>query len=814
MPALPLPSLPKRASEPRCIRWFEEISLSDLPEVGGKNAGLGELRRGLREEGVRIPDGFVVTSAAYRMFVSENELEPKLRSILEGLDPHDISALTKAGLRCRELVLGAKLSQKLAAEIASAYQVLKSRYPDLGSVAVRSSATSEDLPSASFAGLHDSFLNVSSVDSLLDRCKRCFASLFTDRAISYRIERGFDHYAVSLSVGVQRMVRSDQGASGVIFTLDTESGFRDVVLIESVFGLGEGIVKGLITPDEFGIFKTTLKTGFVPIIRRSVPFKGLKLVYDDSESGAVKRELLGATEGSRPSLDDGDIITLARWACAIEEHFQHHYGAHTPMDIEWAKDGTNNKLYVVQARPETVHARRRTEEFKEYTLKVVTEEPLVRGISVGASIAAGPVRYVRSVDDLNLIRPGDVLLAERTEPDWEPAMKKAVAIVTDHGGRTCHAAIVSREIGIPAVVGTGEATKVLIDGQLITVTCAEGSVGLVYPGALPFESRDIDLSKLPSTKTRTLLNLADPARAFRLSALPAHGVGLLRVEFIISEQIGIHPLALLEPERITNSLHAARIKELTKSYIDPSLFFVERLAEGIGTIAAAFYPREVIVRFSDFKSNEYGSLIGGRDFEPIEDNPMLGFRGASRYYHPRYRKGFALECSAIRKVRTEFGLTNVKVMIPFCRTLDEAQRVITELASNGLFQGEVGFEVYMMCEIPSNVILAAEFAQIFSGFSIGSNDLTQLILGVDRDSEIVAPLFDERNKAVTKMIKTVIREARRAGRKIGICGQAPSDFPEFTRLLVAEGIDSISFNPDSFIKGVATIAATEQSSCM
>jgi pyruvate,water dikinase len=587
-----------------------------------------------------------------------------------------------------------------------------------------------------------------------------------------------------------------------------------VVLIESVFGLGEGIVKGIITPDEFCIFKPTLRTGFAPIIRRSVALKELKLVYDENESGSVKRAALGVSDGARPSLNDDDIITLARWACAIEEHFQHHYGAHTPMDIEWAKDGINRNLYVVQARPETVHARRQTEEFKEYTLKVETEKPLLHGISVGASIASGPVRYVRSGSDLTSIRPGDVLLAERTEPDWEPAMRKASAIVTNHGGRTCHAAIVSREIGIPAVVGTGDATRILKDGQFVTVTCAEGSVGFVYPGALPFESRVIDLAKLPKTRTRTLLNLANPARAFRLSALPAHGVGLLRIEFIISEQIGIHPLALLEPERITNSADAARIKELTASHLDPSHFFVERLAEGIGTIAAAFYPREVIVRFSDFKSNEYGNLIGGKDFEPCEDNPMLGFRGASRYYHPRYRKAFALECSAIRKVRSDFGLTNVKVMIPFCRTLDEAQRVITELSSNGLFQGEVGFEVYMMCEIPSNIILAAEFAQIFSGFSIGSNDLTQLILGVDRDSEIVAPLFDERNKAVTTMIKTVIREARRAGRKIGICGQAPSDFPEFTRLLVAEGIDSISFNPDSFIKGVATIAEAEQSSLM
>jgi pyruvate,water dikinase len=584
------------------------------------------------------------------------------------------------------------------------------------------------------------------------------------------------------------------------------------VLIESVFGLGEGIVKGLITPDEFCVFKTTLRTGFTPIIRRAVPLKELKLVNDDSQSGVVKRVALDPSDGARPSLDDAEIIALARWACAIEEHFQHHYGAHTPMDIEWAKDGINKNLYVVQARPETVHARRPAEEFREYWLKGEPGEPLLRGISVGAAIASGPVRHVYSASDLTSIRQGDVLLAERTEPDWEPAMKKAAAIVTDHGGRTCHAAIVSREIGIPAVVGTGKATRLLKEGQLITVTCAEGSTGLVYPGGLPFESRRIDLTKLPTTKTRTLLNLADPARAFNLSALPSHGVGLLRIEFIISEHIGIHPLALLEPELITDSSHAARIRDLTKNYIDPSHFFVERLAEGIGTIAAAFYPREVVVRFSDFKSNEYANLTGGRSFEPLEDNPMLGFRGASRYYHPRYRKGFALECNAVRKVRADFGLTNVKVMIPFCRTLDEAQRVITELSSNGLFQGEVGFEVYVMCEIPSNVILAAEFAQIFSGFSIGSNDLTQLVLGVDRDSEIVAPLFDERNKAVTTMIKTVIREARRAGRKIGICGQAPSDFPEFTRLLVAEGIDSISFSPDSFIKGLATIAEAEQSS--
>lgn len=798
----------------RFIRWYSEVGLEDIALVGGKNAGLGELMRGVSSAGARVPDGFIVTTAAFQAMIEENGLLAPLHQALDVLDPRDIPALTKAGAACRSVILAASLPPAVARAIRLGYRAFSERHGSNIAMAVRSSATAEDLPAASFAGLHDSFLNIQGEEGLLNACMSCFASLFTDRAISYRIERGFDHFSVRLAVGVQEMVHSESASSGVMFTLDTESGFRDVVLIDSAYGLGEGIVKGVVTPDEFCVFKPTLNAGYIPIVRRSVAHKELKLVYSPDVPGAVCSVNVSDEIQDLPSLEDTEILSLARWACAIEEHFQHHLGVETPMDIEWAKDGNTKQIFIVQARPETVHAGRKPLELRQYILKLPPQEPLLVGISVGNSVASGKVRLVHTPAELHLVQDGEILVAPRTEPDWEPAMKKTAGIITDLGGRTCHAAIVSREMGIPAIVGCGAATRTLHPGQQVTVSCAQGSTGVVYEGWVPHEVRVVKIEELPRPKTKVLLTLADPAQAFHLAQLPADGVGLLRIEFIISAQIGIHPLALLELDKVSDRATRESILERTSGYLNPAQYFIDRLAEGIGTIAAAFYPREVIVRFSDFKTNEYAGLLGGLDFEPTEENPMLGFRGASRYYHPRYRKGFALECAAIQKARGQFGLSNIKVMIPFCRTIEEAQRVLSELSANGLFAEEPGFEIYVMCEVPSNVILAAEFAEIFAGFSIGSNDLTQLTLGVDRDSEIVAPLFDERNKAVVTLVRSVIREARRRRKKIGICGQAPSDYPEFIKLLVDEGIDSISLSPDAFLSGLKAIAEAERPAVM
>lgn len=793
---------------PRFIRWFRDISLADVALVGGKNASLGELYRELTPAGIRVPDGFAVTAQAYRHFLSAGGLGDEIKQTLVGLDTHDLTDLASRGRRLRESILSRPLPGDLSAEIASAYAELCRECGADTDTAVRSSATAEDLPTASFAGQQESYLNVRGERAVLDACRACIASLFTDRAISYRVDKGFDHLAVALSVGVQKMVRSDLGAAGVLFTLDTESGFPDVVLISSGYGLGESVVKGRIDPDEWLVFKPTLKTGHRPILKRAVGAKQEKLIY--ASRGASTRAVpVPAEDRARLSLSDEEVLTLARWGCLIEDHYTRKAGRPSPMDIEWAKDGRTGELFILQARPETVHAFARRTVRDVYTLgqKGVV---LLEGRSVGERIGAGPVRVVKDVESLAEFRPGEVLVADMTDPDWEPTMKAAAAIVTNRGGRTCHAAIVSREIGVPCVVGTGSATSVVKNGRQVTVSCAEGEMGIVYDGLLEYTRREIDLGRLARPKTKVMVNIGNPDQVFALSALPCDGVGLARLEFIISGSIQVHPLALVHFDQLPEGAPKQRIVELTRNHPDRPSYFVEKLAEGVGRIASAFYPREVIVRLSDFKSNEYAGLVGGESFEPKEENPMIGFRGASRYYDPRYRDGFLLECRAMKLVRDEMGLTNVKLMVPFCRTVEEGRRVLEVMAGAGLRRGENGLEVYVMCEIPSNVILTEEFAEVFDGFSIGSNDLTQLTLGLDRDSEIVAHLFDERNPAVKKLIADVIRRARACGRKVGICGQAPSDYPEFARFLVQCGIDSISLNPDSVIKTTEEILEMER----
>jgi len=790
------------------IRWFEELGLADVATVGGKNASLGELYRALVPRGVPVPDGFAVTAAAYRAFLASAGLEPVIAGTLSGLDVRDVDDLRRRARFVRHAILGATLPAELCRAITAAYDQLAGARGEAQDVAVRSSATAEDLPEASFAGQQESFLNVHGHGALLDACKRCFASLFTDRAISYRAARGFDHRAVALSIGVQRMVRADLGAAGVMFSIDTETGFPDVVQIEASWGLGENVVQGTVTPDQYCVFKPTLAGGFRPILRRRLGSKESKIVYDAGGTKGVRSVPVAAEERVRFVLADDDVLTLARWACLIEEHYGALRGQPTPMDVEWAKDGISGQLYVVQARPETVEARKPRDVLETHRLTGEGRR-LASGRSVGARIGQGRARIVRHLDELAEFRDGEVLVTDKTDPDWEPVLKKAAAVVTNRGGRTCHAAIVARELGIPAVVGTGDATEAVRGGDEVTVSCAEGEEGFVYAGLLPFTVERTELATLARPRTKIMMNVGNPDEAFALSRIPNDGVGLAREEFIISSSIGMHPLALLEPERL-DAAKRAEIERRTAGAADKPQFFVDTLAEGVATIAAAFYPKDVIVRLSDFKSNEYASLVGGTRFEPVEENPMLGFRGASRYYDPRYRAGFALECRAMRKVRDDMGLTNVKLMIPFCRTVGEAERVLAELAANGLRRGEGGLEVYVMCEIPSNAICATAFAAVFDGFSIGSNDLTQLVLGVDRDSEIVAHVFDERDPAVQTLIAGVIRDAKASGRKIGICGQAPSDHPEFARFLVEQGIDSISLNPDAVLKTTLVVLDAER----
>ncbi len=789
------------------IKKFSEIGIDDIPQVGGKNASLGEMFRELSTKGVKVPDGFAITAAGYWHFLRETGLDKEINKQLVDLDAKNLAELQKRGAKIRDAVVSATLPDDLQLEIVAAYDDLGKRSSESASVAVRSSATAEDLPEASFAGAQETFLNIRGHDALLRACLRCFASLFTDRAISYRADKGFAHEKVGLSIGVERMVHSDLASSGVMFTIDTESGFRDVVLINAAYGLGENIVKGSINPDEIYVFKPTLKAGFRPILQKILGSKEFKLVYDTGVE-SVKNVPVPIEDRHRFSISDDEIIQLARWACIIEEHYSAKRGRPTPMDIEWAKDGQTGELFIVQARPETVESRKDANLIELYRLKS-RGRVLMTGRSVGTKIAHGKARVIKTAQHLDEFRDGEVLVAEKTDPDWEPIMKKAAAIITNRGGRTCHAAIVSRELGVPAIVGTEDATKTLKTGQIVTVSCAEGDVGFVYEGELPFEVERTDLKTLARPRTKIMMNVANPEAALGLSFIPNDGVGLAREEFIITSYIKIHPLALVDYAKIDDQEVRIEIDKLTVGYADKPQFFVDKLAQGVAMIAAAFYPKDVIVRLSDFKTNEYANLIGGRAYEPTEENPMLGFRGASRYYNPRYQAGFVLECRAMKKVREEMGLKNVKLMVPFCRTVDEGRKVIAEMAKHGLKRGQDDLEIYVMCEIPSNVILAEEFATIFDGFSIGSNDLTQLILGVDRDSEIVAEIFDERNPAVKKMIAEVIAVCRRKGRKIGICGQAPSDYPDFAQFLVEQKIDSISLNPDTVLKTTLAILEKE-----
>jgi pyruvate,water dikinase len=803
----------EHSSTSRLVVPLGEVGLAAIPEVGGKNASLGEMIRALQSQGVRVPNGFATTASAYRQFLQANGLAPQLDRELSGLDGSDLEALQAAGRACRSMVLAATLPEALVEAIVGAYRAMADAQGRPPAVAVRSSATAEDLPEASFAGQQETFLHVEGETALLDACRRCYASLFTDRAISYRQHNGFRHDEVALSIGVQRMVRSDLAAAGVMFTLDTETGFRDVVLLTAAYGLGENVVQGAVNPDEWLIHKPTLEQGFAPILSRRLGSKALRMVYGDGQPGegpAVRNETVAEAERQRFAIDDGDALTLARWACLIERHYSQHRGTPTPMDLEWAKDGLTGELFILQARPETVQSRRGGAVLRSWHLLADGGEPIVTGRAIGGSVSAGLARVIQDPSEIDRFRPGELLITRRTDPDWEPILKKAKGVVTDQGGRTCHAAIIAREMGITAIVGTGDATSRIHDGEPITVSCCEGDEGQVYRGLLDFEVQEQQLDNLPSTRTQVLMNVGNPEEAFQLAAIPCDGVGLARLEFIIANQIKVHPLALLTPERIASDQEREEIAQLTRHYPTPGEYYVDLLSQGMARIAAAFYPRPVILRFSDFKSNEYARLLGGAAFEPREENPMIGWRGASRYVSAAFREAFALECQALRRVRDTMGLTNVIPMIPFCRTPEEADRVLAEMARQGLVRGEGGLQVYVMCELPSNVVAADAFAERFDGFSIGSNDLTQLTLGLDRDSTLVADLFDERHPAVKALIRMAVEGAHRNGRKIGICGQAPSDYPEFARFLVELGIDSISLNPDAVLSTRLRIAEIEQ----
>jgi pyruvate,water dikinase len=791
------------------VRWFGELGIDDVAEVGGKNASLGELYRELTGRNVNVPNGFALTAAAYRDTLTEAGAWDALEEALAGLDKSDVAELALRGRRAREIVYGAPLPDAVRDQVVAAYRTLEDQYGHELSVAIRSSATAEDLPTASFAGQHESYLNVHGAERVLEACRRCFASLFTDRAISYRVDQGFDHLSIALSVGVMKMVRSDLASSGVLFTLDTESGFRDVVFITGAYGLGENVVQGVVDPDEFYVHKPTYEAGHRAVLRRKLGRKQVRMVYAQSRGGQTTTNVPTPEEDrQRFCLTDDEVLTLAGYGIEVEKHYGQHAGHPMPMDIEWAKDGVDGQLYLLQARPETVASQHETTIMREYRVRPETP-PLVEGRSVGSSVAVGSVRVVKTTEELARFRPGQVLVADTTTPDWEPVMKTAAAIVTNRGGRTCHAAIVARELGIAAVVGAEGATETLVDGRLVTVSCAQGDVGYVYPGEVPYDVEDVDYGEAAETNTDIMVNIGNPDLAFQMASLPVDGVGLARMEFIISESIRAHPMALLNPEAVDDLEERKLILEMIGGYENGAAYFVERLAEGVGTIAAAFYPRPVIVRMSDFKSNEYASLIGGQGFEPVEANPMIGFRGASRYAHPSYRDGFAMECAAMKRARDEMGLTNIKLMIPFCRRVDEGERVLEVMADNGLRRGENGLEVYVMCEIPNNVVQVDAFSTIFDGFSIGSNDLTQLVLGVDRDSELVAFDFDERDEGVVEMIRQAVAGAHRNGRHIGICGQGPSDFPDLARRLVEFGIDSISLNPDTIVRTRTIVANVE-----
>ncbi|MBD2180152.1 phosphoenolpyruvate synthase [Planktothrix sp. FACHB-1355] len=799
---------PRFSKEQSLILWFDEVGIVDVPLVGGKNASLGEMIRQLTHKGVNVPNGFATTAYAYRYFIQAAGLEEKLRELFADLDVEDVNNLQERGKKARSLLLHTPFPKELRGAIALAYQKMCDRYGADTEVAVRSSATAEDLPDASFAGQQETYLNIQSVESVIGACHKCFASLFTDRAISYRHARGFDHFSVALSVGIQKMVRSDLASSGVMFSIDTETGFKNSALITAAFGLGENVVQGAVNPDEYLVFKPTLKDGYRPIIDKRLGSKEYRLVCDVGGCKQMKNERVPSTLQNQFALEDDEILQLARWACIIEDHYSDVRGIYTPMDIEWAKDGLSNELFIVQARPETVQSQKSQNIIRSYELQQ-SSKILVTGRSVGEAIGQGKVRVMLDVRKIDLFQQGEVLVTDKTDPDWEPIMKKASAIITNKGGRTCHAAIIAREMGIPAIVGCGDATDLLRTGQEVTVSCAEGEEGKVYQGLLPFEVKEVALENLPRTQTKIMMNVGNPEEAFRLSALPNDGVGLARLEFIIANHIKAHPLALIHFDELENDEIKVPLAKLTASYEDKPQYFVDKLAQGVARIAAAFYPKPVVVRMSDFKSNEYANLLGGQQFEPKEENPMLSWRGASRYYDPKYRDAYALECQALKRVRDEMGLTNVIPMIPFCRTPEEGRKVLAEMAKHGLERGVNGLQVYVMCELPSNVIMADEFSEVFDGFSIGSNDLTQLTLGLDRDSGLVAHIFDERNEAVKRMVKMAIESAKRNDRKIGICGQGPSDYPEFARFLVELGIDSMSLNPDSVLKTLLMVAEVE-----
>jgi pyruvate, water dikinase len=804
------------------ILLFKETGIKDIELVGGKNASLGEMFRNLRKKGIRVPDGFSITAQAFRYFITENKLDGEIKNILKGLNTGNMRNLAERGYRIRQAILSAEFPIDLRNQIVEAYSKLSKEYSPHRSfrinwdkadhtnhfaggvdVAVRSSATAEDLVDASFAGQQESYLNVTGEYQLLESIKKCFSSLFTDRAISYRVDKGFDQLSIALSVGVQKMVRSDEAASGVMFTIDTESGFQDAIIINGSYGLGENIVKGKVNPDEFIVHKPTLQKGFKSIIGKKMGSKENKLIYSIGGTSSTQDKLVSQEDRRKFCLTDDEALELARWGLLIEEHYK------KPMDIEWAKDGRENKLYIVQARPETVQSQKKKSVLEEYILKDKSKILCV-GAAVGGKIGAGKANVIKDIAKIADFQKGEVLVTEMTDPDWEPIMKIASAIVTNSGGRTSHAAIVSRELGIPCIVGTSNATTAIKDKKPVTISCAEGEEGKVYEGLLKFEIKSTNLKNIKKPKTKIMMNVGNPDQAFDLSFIPNDGVGLAREEFIITEYIKVHPMALVHFDRVKDKDVRKKINELTQGYKSKEEFFVEKLAEGIGRICAAFWPKDVIVRMSDFKTNEYATLIGGKDFEPAEENPMIGWRGASRYYDDDYKEGFRLECLAFEKVREEMGLINLKAMIPFCRTIEEGKKVLAEMEKYGLERGKNGLQVYVMCEIPSNVILAKEFSKIFDGFSIGSNDLTQLTLGVDRDSAKVAHVYDERNEAVKELIRQVIEKAHKARRKVGICGQAPSDFLDFAKFLVTEKIDSISLNPDTVIKTTIEIGKMEK----
>jgi pyruvate,water dikinase len=818
------------SKEQALVLWFEDVGIVDVPLVGGKNASLGEMIRQLTAKGVRVPTGFATTAYAYRYFIKEAGLEEKLRELFSDLDVEDMNNLRVRGKQARSLILNTPFPEDLRTAIAESYLKLCERYgvtaefcdrfePEYQEeckeksqavdVAVRSSATAEDLPDASFAGQQETYLNVYGVLDVLDACHRCFASIFTDRAISYRTVKGFDHFDVALSVGVQKMVRSDLASSGVMFSIDTETGFKNAALVTAAYGLGENVVQGAVNPDEYFVFKPTLKDGYRPILEKRLGSKEIKMIYDIGGTKLTKNVPVSEPEQVKYAINDEEILQLARWGCIIEDHYSEVRGVYTPMDIEWAKDGETGELYIVQARPETVQSQKSKSVLKSYQLKG-TSEVAVTGRAVGEMIGQGKAKVILDVHKIDEFEPGEVLVTNKTDPDWEPIMKRASAIVTNQGGRTCHAAIIAREMGIPAIVGCGDATGVLKSGQEVTVSCSEGEEGRVYDGLVPFEIQETQLENLPTTRTKILMNVGNPEEAFGLAAIPCDGVGLARLEFIIANHIKAHPLALLNFDKLEDATVKREVYKMTYLYERKADFFVDKLARGVAMIAAAFYPNPVVLRMSDFKSNEYANLLGGQQFEPKEENPMIGWRGASRYYDENYAEAYGLECQAIKRVRDEMGLTNVIPMVPFCRTPDEGRKVLAEMEKHGLKRGENGLQVYVMCEIPSNVILADQFSEVFDGFSIGSNDLTQLTLGLDRDSGLVAHIFDERNDGVKEMVRMVIEKAKKNGRKIGICGQAPSDYPEFAKFLVELGIDSMSLNPDSVMKTLLMVAEVEE----